>query len=43
MRFTFYVVYTITMDALSVEQKQAYDAVIKGESIFLTGPGGTGK
>jgi energy-coupling factor transporter ATP-binding protein EcfA2 len=31
------------MDALSVEQKEAYDAVIKGESIFLTGPGGTGK
>lgn len=31
------------MDSLSVEQKQAYDAVIRGESIFLTGPGGTGK
>lgn len=31
------------MDTLSPEQKEAYDAVIKGESIFLTGPGGTGK
>jgi len=31
------------MDTLSEEQKHAYDAVIKGDSIFLTGPGGTGK
>jgi len=31
------------MESLSTEQKQAYEAVIKGESIFLTGPGGTGK
>lgn len=31
------------MDTLSAEQKEAYDAIIRGESIFLTGPGGTGK
>lgn len=31
------------METLSVEQKHAYDTVLKGESIFLTGPGGTGK
>ena len=31
------------METLSEEQKHAYDAVIKGDSIFLTGPGGTGK
>ena len=31
------------MDGLSIEQRQAYDAVLRGESIFLTGPGGTGK
>lgn len=31
------------MESLSTEQKQAYDAVIRGENIFLTGPGGTGK
>lgn len=28
---------------LSPEQKEAYNAVMRGESIFLTGPGGTGK
>jgi ATP-dependent DNA helicase PIF1 len=31
------------MDSLSTEQRDAYDAVLRGESIFLTGPGGTGK
>jgi len=31
------------MESLSTEQKEAYDAVMRGESIFLTGPGGTGK
>ena len=31
------------MDTLSPEQKEAYDAILRGESIFLTGPGGTGK
>jgi ATP-dependent DNA helicase PIF1 len=28
---------------LTVEQKSAFDAVISGDSIFITGPGGTGK
>ena len=28
---------------LNTEQKAAFDAVISGESIFITGPGGTGK
>ncbi len=31
------------MEALSREQKEAFDAILEGESIFLTGPGGTGK
>jgi len=31
------------METLSTEQKEAYDAILRGESIFLTGPGGTGK
>ena len=31
------------METLSTEQRQAYDAIIRGDSIFLTGPGGTGK
>jgi ATP-dependent DNA helicase PIF1 len=31
------------MDALSPEQRDAYEAIVGGESIFLTGPGGTGK
>ena len=31
------------IDALNVEQRQAFDAVLAGESIFITGPGGTGK
>lgn len=31
------------MSTLSPEQKRAYEAVIRGENIFLTGPGGTGK
>jgi ATP-dependent DNA helicase PIF1 len=30
-------------ETLSTEQKEAYDAIMRGESIFLTGPGGTGK
>ena len=28
---------------LNTEQQQAFDAVIAGESVFITGPGGTGK
>ena len=31
------------MDALNKEQRLAADAVIAGESLFITGPGGTGK
>lgn len=31
------------MGTLSIEQRDAYDAILAGESIFLTGPGGTGK
>jgi len=31
------------METLTSEQKQAFDAVIEGKSIFITGPGGTGK
>ena len=36
-------IFNACMDSLSTEQKDAYDAVLRGESIFLTGPGGTGK
>lgn len=28
---------------LNAEQQQAFDAIVKGNSIFVTGPGGTGK
>jgi ATP-dependent DNA helicase PIF1 len=31
------------MDKLNAEQRQAFDAVLAGKSIFITGPGGTGK
>jgi len=31
------------MDSLSQEQKDAFTAIQRGENIFLTGPGGTGK
>ena len=31
------------METLTQEQRQAYEAVCDGKSIFLTGPGGTGK
>lgn len=31
------------MDKLNEEQRKAFDAVIAGKSIFITGPGGTGK
>jgi ATP-dependent DNA helicase PIF1 len=31
------------MDLLNEEQRRAFDAVIAGRSIFITGPGGTGK
>ena len=31
------------LDKMNTEQKQAYEAVRNGETIFLTGPGGTGK
>jgi ATP-dependent DNA helicase PIF1 len=34
---------SIGIAALNAEQKAAFDAVISGESIFITGPGGTGK
>ncbi len=33
----------MTEDTLSPEQKEAYDAILEGKSVFLTGPGGTGK
>ncbi len=33
----------IGITGLNTEQKAAFDAVISGESIFITGPGGTGK
>jgi ATP-dependent DNA helicase PIF1 len=31
------------MDTLNAGQQAAFDAIMKGKSIFLTGPGGTGK
>ena len=31
------------MDKLNLEQRAAFDAIIAGKSVFLTGPGGTGK
>jgi ATP-dependent DNA helicase PIF1 len=31
------------MISLTTEQQEAYDAILKGESLFLTGPGGVGK
>ena len=31
------------MDTLNVGQQAAFDAIMEGKSIFLTGPGGTGK
>jgi ATP-dependent DNA helicase PIF1 len=31
------------MDKLNVEQRAAFDAIVAGKSVFLTGPGGTGK
>jgi ATP-dependent DNA helicase PIF1 len=31
------------MDALNEAQKRAFDAILAGHSIFVTGPGGTGK
>ena len=34
---------SVSVMALNLEQKSAFDAVISGDSIFLTGPGGTGK
>jgi ATP-dependent DNA helicase PIF1 len=37
-------VYTMSLlDSLTPEQRKAYDLVEEGKSIFLTGPGGTGK
>jgi ATP-dependent DNA helicase PIF1 len=33
----------IGISELNTEQRAAFDAVISGESIFITGPGGTGK
>ena len=33
----------IPLDSLNQEQREAFDAVASGESIFITGPGGTGK
>ena len=32
-----------TVPGLNAEQQAAFDAIIRGESIFITGPGGTGK
>lgn len=34
---------TIDISALSKEQKYAYHKFVKGENLFITGPGGTGK
>jgi ATP-dependent DNA helicase PIF1 len=31
------------METLTTEQQKAYQAIVDGKSIFLTGPGGTGK
>jgi ATP-dependent DNA helicase PIF1 len=31
------------MEELNTEQRRAYDAIIAGHSVFVTGPGGTGK
>jgi ATP-dependent DNA helicase PIF1 len=31
------------MDKLNAEQRRAFDAIVAGKSIFITGPGGTGK
>jgi ATP-dependent DNA helicase PIF1 len=37
------IVATTAVTGLNAEQKAAFDAVVSGESIFITGPGGTGK
>lgn len=34
---------TTDLGELNAEQRAAFDAVISGESVFITGPGGTGK
>jgi len=34
---------TTDLGELNTEQRAAFDAVISGESLFITGPGGTGK
>lgn len=31
------------IDSLNTEQREAFDAIAEGKSIFITGPGGTGK
>ncbi len=31
------------LETLNVEQREAFDAIAEGKSIFITGPGGTGK
>jgi len=31
------------MDKLSESQQKAFDKYLKGENVFITGPGGTGK
>lgn len=33
----------IPLESLNQEQREAFDAVASGQSIFITGPGGTGK
>ena len=31
------------VDTFTKEQREAFDAVLEGKSVFITGPGGTGK
>jgi len=38
-----FVLYQPPSDTMNTAQRAAFDAVMAGKSIFLTGPGGTGK